>query len=191
VSATTTWATITTDILSVEIPIIRDAMIAAAGMEPGMAIYAGGSAGAESYLLRNSEVFDYFKMTPTSLLTMQQGQLSALGGIGGIPSWARYDGGYKDTGGSFTKYITNDTIVFLPPQSEMSQVLGFAEGYVALPNSADVVGIGQVQGVKQETGISAYAVMLNDPWAVKLVLAYRFLPVIRDGNAVINFDPTP
>lgn len=192
VNATTAWSTVSTKIDSVEIPIIRDAALAASGEDLGMAIYASGSAGAEQYLKQNSEIGDLYTGTPAGLALLNRGDFSALGPVGGIPMWERYDRGYKNSGGSFTKWIANDRILFLPPESEHSRILSMAEGYIAIPDLPQVVRMGNISGSADEaTGVVAYAELTTNPFAITVRFLYRFLPVVRDPAAPVLFDPTP
>lgn len=186
--ASNSWATASTKILSAEMKAIFRKALQDGGFRPGMAI---ANADVQSYLIENTQITDHYKNTPAAVSVLTAGDLSAFGGVAGIPSWEIYEESY-DKGGVQTKYIENDFICFLPGEQSLGDALAFAEGYCAIPeeDGATIVGAESLDANPQ-TGIKAYAIKKYNPYAVELVVCYRFLPVVRDPKKVLLFDCSP
>lgn len=184
------WSNPSTAILSTEFKPIHRKGLSAGGVRYGLALHR---ADATDALLGNTEVGKWFLNVNIAPEVAQHGSLMARGGLSNIPKWIELEHGYDlDGPGTFTKFVPNKQIVFMPREEELEDVLGFAEGYIAVPRSGgDVAVIGAEQAPDMgddETGIVAYAVRSTDPYGIKLIVQYRFLPVVRNKLQILRYD---
>lgn len=180
---TNDWATVGTGIISQEMPAVQANVISASGLPARRAILNDVTS---QYLLQNTEV-QKFLANQQWAVNFLRSDVSAFGEdpLRGVRAadvtWAVNAYGYQNVGGTFTRYTPSNKVIFLP--DDLTQVLGFAEGRVAAPESifspAPDVGInGDLRG------LVAYAVRSDDPVGVKLIAVRHFLPILMFPKAV-------
>lgn len=110
---------------------------------------------------------------------------NVLSGIGDVPLWHTWDHGYRNRSGTFTRFMPDTAALLLPER--IDQVLGFAEGYSAIPNGPDVYGAEQAKElIKPVKGMTAFAVRQGGSTPkIELVVRYAFAPVVRDELGVL------
>ena len=191
-TATSSWATATTDIVSVEFPLLQLDAVTSSGMPVG---YGLGGRSAFGQLMSNTEI-----QTMVSSVESLAGQFLASGvgaevikaaRPGGV-EWDFSFGGYVPAGGAFTEYGQTDRIVFLPPRDQWSMVVGLGEGRGIIP--ANVIGPQGGEGVltpAPQRGMYGWSELVNNPLGIRLYLCDRFVPIIQFPEAVLTFDTTP
>lgn len=193
-TASTTWATASTKILSAEIPALKQDHEQSSGMAPAQVI-TGGT--VETYLTQNTEILSF--ATPQlgeRFLTQSSNQRGPmLGGlqVGGL-SWTLTESGYVPTGGSFTRYLsTTDEGIVLPADSELVDVLGFAEGRGLIPAQqyGPAPSAAQLIAPAPQTGWYAYAMLEGNGPFIKLCVGYVGLPVVMRPAAVTVLNAVP
>src|SRR5690606_2534691 len=89
----------------------------------------------ESYLVQNNEVRDFAK-EPLGVAILRNLNLTGVNpqwdSLGGL-QWRFTDGTYKPEAGPVTRYFDDDTLVVLPGEARLGQILGWAEGKVHVP----------------------------------------------------------
>lgn len=186
-TATTSWATASTQILSSEIPALKQDVEQLCGLAPAQAIT--GST-VEGYIVGNSEISNFATQQLGERFITQSGAQRGpmLGGlaVGGL-SWTLTEGGYVPTGGSFTRYLsTTDEAIVLPADGELVDVLGFAEGRGMVPSQqyGPASSAAGLIAPAPQAGWYAYAMIEGDGPFIKLCVGYVGLPIVMRPAAV-------
>ena len=191
-TATSSWATAGTDIVSVEIPLLQLDAVTSCGFPMG---YALTGRGVLANLMANTEI-----QTMVSSVESLAGQFLASGvgaemvraaKVAGL-EWDFSHGGYVPAGGSFTEYATADRIVFMPRREQWEQCVGLGLGYGLIP--ANVIGAQGGEGLVTQApqrGIYGWAELISNPLGIRLYMCDRFIPIIQFPEAVLTFDTTP
>lgn len=184
------WSSPATRILADEMPPIINAGESNGGIRYGMAL---SRKEVTSSILKNNDVTDWLvNQVGLTAGIMSQANFNAAGGIGQVPNWQEFIHGYQNDGGSFTRYVPNNQIVFLPAAEELPDYLGFVEGRIAVPRSGgDVVGAEQVASLHshKDMGMVAFAIREAEPYSLKVIVKYRFLPVVRNRLGLLRYNP--
>lgn len=148
----------------------------------------------EGYLVQNEEVRNFAK-EPLGVailrnlnLTGVNPQWDALGGL----QWRFTDGTYKPEAGPVTRYFPDDTLVVLPGEARLGQILGWAEGKVHVPAGPVFGPAAGATGLIQELrGSYAYAEVRSDPVGVRIYAGWYGLPVVLNPSAVMTYRVVP
>lgn len=186
-TASNGWATASTKILSAEIPALKQDVEQLCGMAPAQAI-AGST--VEAYFTGNTEVQAFGVSQLGERFITQSGSQRGpmLGGlaVGGL-SWTATEGGYVPVGGSFTRYMpTTDEAIVLPADSELRDVLGFAEGRGLIPAQeyGPASAAAELIAPAPQAGFYAYAMLEGNGPFILLNVGYVGLPVVLRPSAV-------
>ncbi|HZV03016.1 MAG TPA: major capsid protein [Planctomycetota bacterium] len=182
------WNNKATQILSIELNQFVSGptgYVATAGRFPGLAIINNS---VEGYLIQNSEIQEWLKFNFGSSVGFSNPASSevlsgmALGGL----KWTKNVHGYVPTGTTtFTKFMPDDTVVLVPPEEELGEVLAMAEGYGIVPRNA--YGTETANGIVDlapSPGFYSYATAIENPVGVRLYAGWLGLPVIKFPKAV-------
>lgn len=196
-SASASWATVTTDIPGTELGALKQDFLQTSGLLPRLAITAGA---VQGYIAKNDFV--------TLLLQNQSGELlarsaatligTALEGfeLGGL-RWKVNESGYVPEGGSFTRYMGSDAdkFILLPDESQLGDVLGFAEGYGLVPTGNGLASAEQAASLVARApgrGLYSYAHRAPDnPADVFVYIGWVGLPIVMQPSAVCIANTTP
>lgn len=195
-TANAAWSTAGTKILSGSLELTKaiEDYLSNCGLTPSRALI---NMALHRMLMGNTEVQAWFQhlqigtaLAATGLGFGEGGGFGLGGGLAGIPNWLRFDHGYKNSGGSFTKYFANDYAILLPPTDD---IFGFAEGYDVIPEKAIGAGTSPNELASlSPAGMFVYAYLESyDPVSIKLVGVDNFAPEILFPEAVMIIDPTP
>ena len=195
-TATTSWATETTGIVSdAELLGMIDTTINVSGMTPQLMIM--NSTGANMIWL-NDAIEAWLQTTPEGVRTLNKvgpgGVMgvkktafpNTFGGIAGIGEWWQLDHGYQNIGGSFTKYLSTDNFVMGPGPGP---TLGFGQGLNVVPTNA--IGSDGLDMVDVRPGPVTYAILKEDPVGIEIIRKWDFIPVVLLPEAWRRIDPTP
>lgn len=182
------WSNTGTDILGVEIPKISSKFVQTLGRQPGVTIFNDN---LEKELLQNTSLKGWLQYQYAasaifaSMTTDQVMQNTKLGGL----DWRKSFGGYVPTGGSFTRFMSDNKIITLPMQGELGSLLTMAEGYGAIPTNVYGGGDGAAAATAFRRagapGLYAYSVGTHNPAGVELYVGYRFFPVVKYAPGVL------
>lgn len=196
-TATSSWATASTPIVSSELTNMKLDYMQAIGMNGRIALTTQT---VVDYLRGNSQILNLLQQTYGQQLARSAAELfsqSAMEGLelGGL-NWRVTEEGYVPEGGSFTRYIpATDKIALLPEVSALGDVLGQAEGYGLIPAlGGDVLAAeGAAFATRQAPGrgMYAYAVRTVDPLGVKLIMGWTGIYVILTPNGILVWDVVP
>lgn len=189
--ALASWKDPTTKLRSSELIALKRGYKDACGLRAELAIT---DPGVEGLLVANDEVREFAKeplgvaILRNMNLTGVNPQWDALGGLG----WRFTDGVYKPEGGPLTRYFPEDTLLVLPGEARLPQVLGWAEGKVHVPAGPVFGGAQGATGLIRELrGTYAYAEVRTDPVGVRVYAGWFGMPVILNPSAVLKFKVTP
>ena len=190
-NATESWADEDTKIRSGQLIELKQLYKDQSGMRAEIGITEPG---VEGYLVQNKEIREFAKESLGGVV------LSNLNLNGVNPQWERLaglnwrftDGIYKPQGQPVTRYFDKDTVLVLPAESRLQQVLGWAEGKVHVPAGPLVGGPQAALSLIQELrGSYAYAEIRTDPVGIRVYAGWYGLPVILNPNAVLMFNVIP
>jgi hypothetical protein len=185
---TAPWSDKTTPILSSELEQYvsgTGGYVANAGRFPGLAIINNS---VEGYLIQNTEVQEWLKYTYGSAVGFSNpASTEVLSGMAiGGPKWLKNVHGYVPTGSTtFTKFMPDGTVIMLPPEDELGEVLAMAEGYGIVPRNA--FGAENANGIVDlapSPGFYSYATATENPVGVRIYAGWLGLPVIKFPKAV-------
>lgn len=112
---------------------------------------------------------------------------SVLSGLGAIGEWNIWDHGYVNRSSVFTRYLSDGVGVLLP--DDLTNVLGFAEGPVFVPNTQQVIGdadrASDLFAVKRGIQLYAYRTV-DDTGNIVIVGRDTFVPFVRNELGVLN-----
>ncbi len=121
-------------------------------------------------LMQNETIGGFFNSTPAGVDYLVTGNLRKFKGL----TWIAHNMTYKPTGGSATRFIAENKIVYLPgPDREIAEM---QVGSVAVP-SADG------KRAEEKIGRHAWSALKVDPVETLLYIVERFFPVIYEKNA--------
>jgi len=195
-TASASWHTSTTGLLSSEIPALVDDYRAAAGMNPYEVIVSREIAGSA---YKNEETVALISGAPPAVAMAASGaanQGPAWGGfnLGGL-QWTVSIGGYVPQGGAFTKFHAGeDVAIVLPGPGDLRDVLGMALGRGFVPGANDVGAIGDAASLGQPAptrGFYSYATRTVNPVGVELFVGWVGLPLLLFPAGVCVADVTP
>ncbi len=185
---TLSWADKATPILSGELEEFvsgKQGYVATAGRFPGLALINNT---VEGYLISNTEVQEWLKYNyGGSVGFSNPASPEVLSGmaIGGL-KWQKNVHGYVPQGKNvFTKFMPDGTVILLPPEEELAEILAMAEGYGIVPRNA--FGSENANGLVElapSPGFYAYATALENPAGVRLYVGWLGLPIIKFPKAV-------
>ncbi len=185
------WADPGTAIRSDELPHLKKLYKDEAGHSAEIVL---GSTGIESYLVKNPDVRELIKES----LGAQVLQNLPINGVSpafervASMRWRFVDGVYRPEGGAVTSYFPNDTLVVLPGEGKLPQVLGYAEGRVHVPGGGPFAKPeAALDMIKELRGYYAYAELRTDPLGVRVFAGWTGLFVVLCPSAVMNFKVTP
>lgn len=191
-TAANSWADPATRIRSKELTPLKQAFQDNAGMRAEVVITEPT---VDSYLTGNEDVRGLAN-DGLKLAMLQagggQGVNAAWALLGGL-SFRFTDGTYKHEGAAgVERYFPKDTLVLLPPEARLSQVLGWAEGKVHVPAGPVFGGAqGAASMIRELRGTYAYAELRTDPIGIRIYAGWYGLPVILNPTAVYRFKVTP
>ncbi|MCA8926269.1 MAG: major capsid protein [Planctomycetes bacterium] len=190
-SAVDSWADDTTQIRSSELIRLKRLFKDQAGMRADIGITEPG---VEGYLVQNNEIREFAKESLGGVI------LNNLNLHGVNPAWERLaglrwsftDGVYKPEGQPVARYFPEDTVLVLPAEQRLQQVLGWAEGKVFVPAGPVISSAQAATGFIQELrGFYAYAEVRTDPVGIRIYAGWYGLPVVLNPNAVLVFKVVP
>ncbi len=193
-TASNSWGTAGTKVLSAEIPALKQDHEQSSGMAPAQVI-TGGT--VETQLTQNTEILSFAtpQLGERFLTQSSQQRGPMLGGlaIGGL-SWTLTESGYVPTGGVFTRYIaTTDLGIVLPSDGELVDVLGFAEGKGMVPSQqyGPASSAADLIAPAPQAGWYAYAMLEGNGPYIKLCVGYVGLPIVMRPAAVTVLNTIP
>src|SRR2546423_3498875 len=182
------WADKATPILSGELEEFvagKGGYVAQAGRFPGLALINNS---VEGYLIANTEVQSWLKYNfGGSVGFSNPASTEVMGGmaVGGL-KWLKNVHGYVPSGKTtFTKFMPDGTVILLPPEEELGEILAMAEGYGIVPRNA--FGSENANGVVDlapSPGFYSYATAIENPAGVRIYVGWLGLPVIKFPKAV-------
>jgi hypothetical protein len=189
-TATASWATAGTAILSSELPLVQADRVAACGMPMGQALINDK---VYKNILANTEIQSFGKNErwAENFLRANVTDPAVLKGIAIADIMFRANAyGYKPTPTTaYTRWIDDDTVIFLPDSAMLPQVLGYSEQVYPVP--MNTWGPAGDVGFDLKPGIVAWCKYSDDPAGVEVFVCLYFLPVVMFGEAVLAFDTTP
>ena len=188
-TAAANWTTTSTTLVSTEFPRMINTFEEAAQIEAGIAICNELEA---RKLLKNDEVQSAVFVGDAlsrSFLNLKILREIELGGL----QWRVHRGKRSNLAGSLSSYISDETVIVLPPEDALPDVLTLFEGFGEIPVKAFGQGdAGDLPIERAETaGMVAYMVPTHNPVGVEVFLVDRFFPAILQPRAVLNYDTTP
>ena len=189
--ASASWADEDTKIRSDQLIKLRQHYRDQSGMRAEIGITEPG---VEGYLVKNKEIKEFAKETLGGVI------LSNLNLNGANPQWERLaglnwrftDGIYKPQGQPVTRYFDEDTVLVLPAEGRLQQVLGWAEGTVYVPTGPLATTAQAATSLLQEMrGTYAYAEVRTDPVGIRVYAGWYGLPVVLNPNAVLTYRVVP
>jgi hypothetical protein len=193
-TATSSWANPGTLILSSEVPLLKQDIEQTSGLAPAQVI---GGATVNGFVVGNTQVTNFAQQQLGEKFITQgavrEGPM--LGGlmVGGL-SWQITEGGYIPEGGSFTRFLpTTDEAIVLPADSELVDVLGYAEGRGLVPRQqyGPASSAAELIAPAAQVGFYAYATLEGNGPFVLLHIGYVGLPVVLRPQAVCNANLIP
>jgi hypothetical protein len=196
-TASNSWATASTGLLSAELPALVDDCRQTSGLEPQEIICGREIAG---YVYGNSQVVNLLQSPIGGVLAQtnaaRQGPAWGNFRLGDL-NWQVSIGGYVPQGGSFTKFMpATDAFFCLPGAEDLPNVLGMALGYGFVPGDADV-GPATPQNAANmvarapSRGFYAYATRTINPVGIELFVGWVGLPVVLFPSGVCVGDAVP
>lgn len=173
-SATTSWKLSTTNILSDpnELPALKKEYADAVGAPLRDMIF---NQSFTAYLIGNQYVEAWLAKTPTGTQVFELGLLEKMGGL----YWMEYNGNYQNLGGSVTPFIADDYIIGLPAPEKRAEYLVKPLGKGIIPNSA-IGALGNLlMSPAPSSGFYSYALMEGDPAALKVIVGWVGLCIIK------------
>lgn len=185
-TATTSWATASTKILSAaaELPKIKDDYAKKVGFPVKLAIFNQSVA---NYLLGNTEIQGWVQNTQRGIEIFDIGHIAHMSDI----DWTQYDGNYKPVGGAVTKFIADDDAIFLPEAGNRAEYLRMALGKGMVPQAAIGGEKDMLMSPAPGSGWYSYATVETDPVVLKVILGWVGLPIIVYPDIVLVADTTP
>jgi len=173
-TASTSWATATTDIPGdvgawAEL-IEKDSGYAAAD--------AYVNRNTMAYLVKNTKVQNLLGQGTVREQVAESGHITHFMGL----DWHVYNAGWIDENGTFQRFIPDDKVVFLPREDVFGRLQLGSQMIPAGAGSNDLVKI---------YGAFSYAVVQTNPPGVNLYVGKNFLPVLTVPDAVVYADVTP
>lgn len=180
------WDLPGTKLISSEIPATKDAFYEAARMEARQVILDRNT---KNYIRGNSEVQTW--LAPTGL-NRDAIRLEADRTVGPALDGFELDGlrymvnraGYDNGAGSLVRFMQDDRSIWLPDDSMLSEVLGYAEGWGDIPRQAIGNG-GGVIGQAPSPGVYSYATSNEEPVGINLYTGWVGLFVLTQPSAVL------
>lgn len=190
-TASASWATAGTKILSSELKLIQDDFETDVGLSPGIfisnnAVHANLIANTEvqAFAGGNADLARYFVEAKNGAPKPVQGLK-----LGGIEWWSNPHGYKLTSGGSLTKWIADERAIILPEEEAFEDVFGFADLPIPVPQGPRYGSAGD--GFKAKTGLVAWAEFHGNPQSIELHVQRRFAGVLTFAEAVLYFDTTP
>lgn len=194
-SKSTSWATTSTKILSVEMDLLVQKYLKYAGFAPGFIAINGAT---EGYLTGNLEIQAW---------AQTQFGMKALGSspaspevFGGLPvggfNWMKDPHGYVsvssdgtyDPSTNWHGYLATGTGIVLPPPAKIGQILAMCENRCLIP--AEAIGsLGSPSANVVEApnvGITGWIETVSSPLGVRLYLQWEGLPIVKFPKGVMN-----
>lgn len=186
-TASNSWATAATKIISVELNQLKADVEQTCGLSPAQVI---GGAAVNGYITGNSEITNYAAPLMGQRF-IEQGSVREgpmLGGllVGGL-TWTITEGGYVPEGGAFTRYLpTVDEAIVLPPDGELSEVIGWVEGRGMIPAQqyGPASAAADLCAPAPQQGWYAFAMLDGNGPAILLCVGYVGNPVVLRPAAV-------
>jgi hypothetical protein len=185
------WADPTTAIRADELPHVKKTYKDAAGHQAEIVV---GSAGIEGYLVKNPDV----RQLISESLGAQVLQNLPVNGISpafervASMRWRFVDGAYRPEGGAVERYFPDDTLVVLPGEGKLTQVLGYAEGRVHVPGAGPFAKPeAALDMIKELRGYYAYAELRTDPLGIRIYAGWCGLFVVLCPTGVMTLKVIP
>ena len=126
-------------------------------------------------MIRNDFIQTYFASTPAAGDFMREGKIGVFWGI----EWIEYDATFKPEGGSVTRYIDKNRVIFVPrPDGEWSE----------LQNGTDVIPTDDRRDMQKVSGIYSYTKINDNPAGVTIFAGDNWLPILKIPEAVVMAD---
>lgn len=195
-TASASWKTTSTGLLSSEIPAAKRDFVQASGLMPRRIICDGTITDA---VYANTEVQAYLRnsLGEQFARTGNPIQGAAFDGftLGGL-QWAANEAGYVPEGGSFTKYIPAvDDAFLLPGDEDLPEVLGMAVGRGIVPagQAGPAAAGSELLALAPTYGFYAYAERSShpNPPGIHLNVGFVGLPVLKFPSGVCVLDVVP
>jgi len=171
-TASASWATVGTDILS-DIRDWKDIVVTGSSRTPSFAMF---NSSMTPYFINNTVLQNYLANSAEGARVVSEGMVSKLMGI----TLHEWDGVYKNAAGTVTKFIPDDKFVMLPTIS--ADWMKMFRGTVAIP-----AGEGDFQMVQE----GFYTRVTPDPVALRMYYKVCRLPAITVPKCVLYADVTP
>lgn len=181
------WSTAATKIVSDELPKAVADFIKQTGGAPQQIILNDV---AERSLLKNDEIKAWAAyQNGNKALVAKTASQEVFGGLGlqGF-EWKKAYGIYTDKNGtSGTRYWPDTKLAFLPPSGDLNDILGFAEGFGAIPKTA-LGGEGEmIINQAPTSGYYAFAEAISSPVGIRLYAGWAGLPYLVFPGGVYIF----
>jgi hypothetical protein len=185
------WADPATKIRSEELARIKQVYKDGSGNAAEVVI---APASVDGLLVKNTETRELIKDS-LGVAILQNLPLSgvspALSLLGGL-RFQYMDGTYKPEGGPVTRYLPEHSLVVLPHETRLPQVLGFAEGRVHVPAGPLFGKPESTTGLVTELrGYYAYAELRTDPIGIRVYAGWHGLPLVLNPSSVLNYRIVP
>lgn len=141
----------------------------------------------KKYIRQNTEVTNTLTNDPNPnnrLLALERVMGPAFGGFELDEYEFDVHSTKYDKSGTLTKYLGSDQLIALPAEERLSQVLGYAEGYGAIPREAIGSNPGSMGGRATQRGDYMYAYTNANPATLTLVMGCPILFVLLHPEAV-------
>lgn len=123
-------------------------------------------------LIKNDFVGSFFASTQAGVKAMEDGMIGRFQGL----NWFAFDHTFKNEGGSVTRYLDRNKVVFIPtPDPEW--------GFMRV--GSDVIPTDDKKGMQEVIGRYSYSTLSENPASVGLYSGEVRLPVIRKPAAIV------
>lgn len=195
-TASTTWATVTTDIPGTELAALKQDFYQTSGLQPRTAIIGGT---IQASIAKNDYVMQMLQFSQGENLAKSASAMfgQALGGFQlGDLDWKVNEAGYVPQGGSFTRFMpATDKGFLLPGPEDLPDVLGWAEGYGFVPAGTEYGSVDSAASLAVKApsrGFYSYAKRAGNPATdVELCIGWVGLPILLFPSGVCVFDTVP
>ncbi len=123
-------------------------------------------------LIRNDFVQSYFASTPAGVQALTEGVIGRFMGL----NWTAYDGTFKDSVGTITRYIDKRDLVMMP---NANPEWGFFR------MGSDVIPTDDKRNMTEVIGRYAFSTLTENPPSVALFAGEVRLPIIRIPDALL------
>lgn len=130
----------------------------------------------------NDEVREWFERTLPGVQIAEEGALKRFSAV----DLVQYDGFYKTSGGTATKFIPDKRAIGLPEKQNIDEycVMGLGRGII--PQKAIGMESDMLMGVAPQPGWYGYTTLEDDPVVLKIVIGNIFLPIVTFPSAIMN-----